>query len=668
MSQHDFNIANSTFSATRTDLNNAFGALATNSAGDSAPSTTYANQWWFDSDGNQLYMRNKDNDAWVEVLTIGATSDAVESIGATGRFDIASAETVFNESSADLDFRVESNGNTHMLFVDGGNNKIGIGSSTIPEVLTANEPSNGAITGISINNNFATSSTATAGTGSGIRFGVNDASFTSAFGDARGSEILSVTTATNGRSRDIVFKTDTSGTLGEKMRIHSSGGVCIGQTTAPASNAGLGIASTTSGDSASMYLDTYAANQSQSTFFIRASKNNTVGTKTETASGQDIGSIYFQGVNSSSAFGYGANITATQTGSAGSSKIPTALIFGTATSSALAERMRILGSGELCLRKTSTTFGTAGSAFGATVGEISSTVDGAPIMYINRLSSDGNLVQFHQASTHEGTISVSGSTVSYSGFTGTHWSRLSDNSKPTILRGTIMDSIDEMCDWYQVVADLPEVLWTADDLETQDILYTADDVETQDVLYTEDEELPEGVEVGDVKEPSTQSVGDMKQEATQTVGEVKEKAYTVKESIALGDKSVGDAITFTSNGTEYTGTIFKEDDVKHTKCKVSDTADSKKVYGVFSNWDDEDDGLDGDVNDMNIAQVGTYIIRVNADEAVEAGDLLVSNGDGTAKVQDDDIIRSKTVAKVNSTVKIETYADGSYTVPCTLHC
>jgi len=75
MSQHDYNIANQTFSATRTDLNNALGAVATNNAGNSAPSTTYANQWWFDSDGNTLYMRNKDNDAWVSILTIGATSD-----------------------------------------------------------------------------------------------------------------------------------------------------------------------------------------------------------------------------------------------------------------------------------------------------------------------------------------------------------------------------------------------------------------------------------------------------------------------------------------------------------------------------------------------------------------------------------------------------------------
>jgi len=37
---------------------------------------------------------------------------------------------VFNEDSADVDFRVESNGNTHMLFVDAGNDLVGIGQSS----------------------------------------------------------------------------------------------------------------------------------------------------------------------------------------------------------------------------------------------------------------------------------------------------------------------------------------------------------------------------------------------------------------------------------------------------------------------------------------------------------------------------------------------------------
>jgi len=44
----------------------------------------------------------------------------------------------------------------------------------------------------------------------------------------------------------------------------------------------------------------------------------------------------------------------------------------------------------------------------------------------------------------------------------------------------------------------------------------------------------------------------------------------------------------------------------------------------------------------------------------------MSAGDGTAKPQDDDIIRSKTVAKVTSTHVSCTYDDGSYCVPCVL--
>ena len=52
----------------------------------------------------------------------------------TGRGSIAGNLTVdgaavFNEPSADKDFRVESDGQTHMLFVDGGNDAIGIGTS-----------------------------------------------------------------------------------------------------------------------------------------------------------------------------------------------------------------------------------------------------------------------------------------------------------------------------------------------------------------------------------------------------------------------------------------------------------------------------------------------------------------------------------------------------------
>jgi hypothetical protein len=43
---------------------------------------------------------------------------------------LESGETVFNEDSADIDFRVESNGNANMIFVDGGNNHVNIGTAT----------------------------------------------------------------------------------------------------------------------------------------------------------------------------------------------------------------------------------------------------------------------------------------------------------------------------------------------------------------------------------------------------------------------------------------------------------------------------------------------------------------------------------------------------------
>lgn len=39
-------------------------------------------------------------------------------------------ETVFNNDSVDLDFRVESDGNANMLFVDAGNDKVGIGTNS----------------------------------------------------------------------------------------------------------------------------------------------------------------------------------------------------------------------------------------------------------------------------------------------------------------------------------------------------------------------------------------------------------------------------------------------------------------------------------------------------------------------------------------------------------
>ena len=170
------------------------------------------------------------------------------------------------------------------------------------------------------------------------------------------------------------------------------------------------------------------------------------------------------------------------------------------------ERMRIISTGNLCFAKSSDSFGTAGHILYGETGSVGGTQftsqSGVVSLSLNRLN-DGEVLGFFSESSKEGNVSISGSTTSYNTFCGTHWSRLADNSKPSILRGTVMESIGTMMTWYQAVAEVAE---------------------------------------------STDEDGNVT------------PAHQVKESISLPNgKSVGDAVTFTSQGKEYTGKYVKED-------------------------------------------------------------------------------------------------------------
>ena len=236
------------------------------------------------------------------------------------------------------------------------------------------------------------------------------------------------------------------------------------------------------------------------------------------------------------------------------------------------ERMHIDSSGHLIFGHSAYSFTTAsvGLVDGNTNHKYiyiahTSTNSGESPLYINRQSSDGELIQFRQANAHEGSISVSGTTVSYNGGHLSRWSRLADNSKDTsIVKGTVMTNLDQMVVWTHSATD------------------DADE-------WTEDNEQLNCMAVSSVE---------------------------------------GDA----------------------------------NVAGVFVNWDNDDDGF----NDMNIAMTGDMVIRIAQGTTVARGDLLMSAGDGTAKPQGDDIVRSKTIAKVTSTTVSHTYDDGSYLVPCVL--
>jgi len=62
---------------------------------------------------------------------------------------------VFNENSADVDFRVESNGNANMLFVDGGNNRVGVGTGTLNREFTVSKADQCDLAITAANNQYA---------------------------------------------------------------------------------------------------------------------------------------------------------------------------------------------------------------------------------------------------------------------------------------------------------------------------------------------------------------------------------------------------------------------------------------------------------------------------------------------------------------------------------
>ena len=339
---------------------------------------------------------------------------------------------------------------------------------------------------------------------------------------------------------------------------------------------------------------------------IDSSENIGIGTTSPVSLGSNIttveitggstirqGGVYLSNSDKSvKSYIYGSN-TATNLGT--ETNIPLVLLTNNT------ERMRINTDGALLINTTAYLQTTEERfAVNNALSTFSNTASGSVI--VNRASNDGNLVAFKQNGAQEGTIDVSGSTVSYNGFTGTHWSRFTDNSTRTILSGTVLETLDEMCDWYNLEFDIT------------------------------DEE-----------------------------GNINTKKIP---HVLLDGQSDGDVITYNHEGTDYQATIVKEVDVKHMMSKVSDTTDAKNVYGVFIAYD-----LDGEgYNDFYVASVGSFVVRIKSGQTLAKGDLLQSNGDGTAKVQTDDNIKSSSFAKVLSTTVIETYDDGSFIVPCSLMC
>ena len=205
----------------------------------------------------------------------------------------------------------------------------------------------------------------------------------------------------------------------EKMRLDTSG------------NLGLGV-------TPSAWASSFKSLQVGATVSLSAFTGNT---------GLYLGNnFYYDGANKFIGTGYASEYV--QTG--GQHQWQTSTASGTANGAVtFTQAMTLDSSGNLLVGKTVNDTTTNGCNISA-AGRGSFSSNGQAVGDYNRTGDDGVLVNFLQDGTIEGTISVSGSTVSYNGGHLSRWSQWQNQlGQPDIYRGTVLESTNDMCEWSQ---------------------------------------------------------------------------------------------------------------------------------------------------------------------------------------------------------------------------
>lgn len=81
MATHDYDIANNTAAAVRTDINNVLKAIRSTNLSATAPTQTFAGLLWFDTATTSLKLRNSADTAW---LTISTTDGVIKAPTVSG--------------------------------------------------------------------------------------------------------------------------------------------------------------------------------------------------------------------------------------------------------------------------------------------------------------------------------------------------------------------------------------------------------------------------------------------------------------------------------------------------------------------------------------------------------------------------------------------------------
>jgi hypothetical protein len=207
---------------TRADNSNALSLVSTDADANSAPILSMRRESGSPADNDligQLDFIGKDsggvNTQYASIkgiikdVTHNTEDGALEFVTFKSGFlnnalTLGNTETVFNDASVDVDFRVESNGNANMLFVDGGNDRVGIGTTSPSRALTVSGSTAPVI---------AIVDTGTSGTPSLF------------FGDSSADNVGKIQYSNSDNSLATVVNGS------ERMRIDSSGNFLVGTTS-----------------------------------------------------------------------------------------------------------------------------------------------------------------------------------------------------------------------------------------------------------------------------------------------------------------------------------------------------------------------------------------------------------------------------------------------------
>ena len=323
MATHDYIISNASGAAVRSDLNNALSAIVSNNSSATEPATTYAYQMWADTGSTPAVMKLRDstNSSWITLYNLDGSS-----------LPIASAtEIVFNDAGADLDFRIEGDTDANLFYVDAGNDRIGVGTSS-PSSLMQLQTTSANVELQMLEDNGSTV------------YGASIDAFNSSGGNIR------------------LRLHDSGGTYQERLRIDSSGRLLVGtaSNTAPGGNSSLAqIASTSFTAGLSIRRD--SADTAGPALLLAKSRGSLNG-NTVVQSGDSLGEIVWWGADGTDVNSIGAKIECAVDTTPGSNDMPGRLVFSTTADGATSptENMRIDSSGNVGIGQTSVTqFGTA---------------------------------------------------------------------------------------------------------------------------------------------------------------------------------------------------------------------------------------------------------------------------------------------------------------------